>query len=61
MCMAAWGLVNYAFKGGVLDRVCKKLTLLGGPSEDAVQYVDVFIVLEPQINYGAYSQQYKLE
>ena len=55
--MGAWGHVGYAFKGGALDRVCKKSTPLDGPSEDAMQYVDESTVFQPPINFGEYSQQ----
>lgn len=51
MCMGVWGH-GYAFKGAGLDRVCKKSTLLDGPTEDAVQYVAEFTVFQPPINYG---------
>ncbi len=52
MCMGAWGHVGYAFKGGVSDRVYKKLILLDGRSEEGVQSVKEFTVLQLQINYG---------
>lgn len=52
MCLAASDHVEYEFNVGVSDKVYRRLTLLDGPLDVAIPYVDGFTMFKHLTNYG---------